>query len=136
MSIISVTPVLMVDAIEPVVDLWERRLGLARVATVEHGGRLGFVMYAGEGWSLMYQTWASAEADLGEASPAARDAITAMHGDHQAVFVKVADLATIEKRLAGVPLVMPKRTTFYGATEIAIHDAAGHLITFAQFKDG
>jgi len=136
MAILGVTPVLMVDAIEPVLELWERRVGLPRIASVEHDGRLGFAMYAGEGWSLMYQTWASALDDIGAESPAARQAIEAMHGDRQTVFVKVSDLAAIERALAGVPLLMPRRTTFYGATEIGIEDPAGHLITFAQFKDG
>jgi hypothetical protein len=28
---------------------------------------------------------------------------------------------------------MPKRTTFYGSTEIGIKDPAGHFLTFAQF---
>jgi uncharacterized glyoxalase superfamily protein PhnB len=58
-----------------------------------------------------------------------------MHGDRQCVFVKVSDIAKVEAQLAGLPLIMPRRVTFYGATEIAIQDPAGHLITFAQFKD-
>ena len=136
MSILGVTPVLLVESIEPVTDLWERRLGLPRVATVEHEGRLGFVMYAGEGWTLMYQSWDSALADTGAASPDARRALEAMRGHRQCVFVKVQDIAAVEKELIGVPLVMPRRTTFYGSTEIAVQDAAGHLITFAEFKDG
>lgn len=136
MTILGVTPVLLVERIEPVIDLWERQLGLARVAAVEHEGRLGFVMYAGEGWSLMYQTWASALADIGAESDAARQALDAMRGDRQCVFVKVSDVAAVEAQLAGLPLLMPRRTTFYGATEIAIQDSTGHLITFAQFKDG
>jgi catechol 2,3-dioxygenase-like lactoylglutathione lyase family enzyme len=136
MSVIGVTPVLLVERIEPVVALWEGGLGLTRTAMVEHEGRMGFVMYAGEGWSLMYQTWASALADIGAESDAARQALENMRGDRQAVFVKVSDIAEVEARLAGLPLVMPRRTTFYGATEIAIQDPAGHLITFAEFKEG
>ena len=136
MSVLSVTPVLVVEAIEPVTELWEGRLKLARIAAVEHEGRLGFVMYAGEGWALMYQTQASVDADIGRESPQAREAVRRMRGSLQNVFIKVTDLAAIEAALAGVPLVMPRRTTFYGATEIAIRDPAGHLIVFAQFKDG
>ncbi len=136
MSVIGVTPVLLVDSIEPVVDLWERRLGLARIATVEHEGRMGFVMYAGDGWSLMYQSRASALADIGAESAEARQALESMRGHRQCVFVKVSDVGAVEKQLSGLPLLMPRRTTFYGSTEIAIQDPAGHLITFAQFKDG
>jgi len=136
MSVIGVTPVLLVDSIEPVVDLWERRLGLPRIAMVEHEGRMGFVMYAGDGWSLMYQSRASALADMGAESEQARQALESMRGHRQCVFVKVSDIAAVEQQLAGLPFVMPRRTTFYGSTEIAIQDPGGHLITFAQFKDG
>src|SRR5262245_41682892 len=135
MSVLSVTPVLVVEAIEPVAELWEGRLQLARVAAVEHEGRLGFVMYAGEGWTLMYQTQASVAADIGKESPQAREAVRRMRGSLQTVFIKVSDLAAIEAALAGLPIVMPRRTTFYGSTEIAIRDPAGHLVVFAQFKD-
>jgi uncharacterized glyoxalase superfamily protein PhnB len=136
MSFIGVTPVLLVESIEPVIDLWERRLGLERVATVEHEGSMGFVMYAGDGWSLMYQSRASALADIGAESAQARQALEAMRGHRQCVFVKVSDIDAVEKQLAGLPFLMPRRTTFYGSTEIGIQDPAGHLVTFAQFKDG
>jgi uncharacterized glyoxalase superfamily protein PhnB len=33
----------------------------------------------------------------------------------------------------GAEIMVPVRTTFYGATEIGIKDPAGHFITFAQF---
>lgn len=59
-----------------------------------------------------------------------------MRGHRQCVFVKVSDVAAVEKQLTGMSLQMPRRTTFYGATEIAIQDPAGPLITFAEFKDG
>jgi uncharacterized glyoxalase superfamily protein PhnB len=136
MSVLGVTPVLLVESIEPVIDLWERRLGLPRVATVEHEGRMGFVMYAGEGWSLMYQSMASALADIGAESAQARQALEAMRGHRQCVFIKVSDVDAVEKQLAGLPFLMPRRTTFYGSTEITIQDPGGHLITFAQFKEG
>ena len=35
--------------------------------------------------------------------------------------------------LKGVPVVMPMRTTFYGAREIGVKDPAGHVVTFAQY---
>jgi len=30
-------------------------------------------------------------------------------------------------------VVMPVRTTFYGAREIGVKDPAGHVVTFAQY---
>jgi uncharacterized glyoxalase superfamily protein PhnB len=40
---------------------------------------------------------------------------------------------SIAAALKGVPLVMPVRTTFYGAGEIGVKDPAGHVVTFAQY---
>jgi uncharacterized glyoxalase superfamily protein PhnB len=50
--------------------------------------------------------------------------------------LKVASVRTglsIAAALKGVPLVMPVRTTFYGAREIGVKDPAGHFVTFAQY---
>lgn len=35
--------------------------------------------------------------------------------------------------LEGAEVVIPVRTTFYGAKEIGVKDPAGHIVTFAQF---
>src|SRR6185436_16861336 len=51
----KITPVLIVPAIEPVLPLWEA-LGFTRAAEVPHGDALGFVILAGNGAELMYQT--------------------------------------------------------------------------------
>jgi len=32
----------------------------------------------------------------------------------------------------GIEVVMPVRTTFYGAREMGVKDPAGHFVTFAQ----
>jgi uncharacterized glyoxalase superfamily protein PhnB len=40
---------------------------------------------------------------------------------------------SIAAALKGVPLVMPVRTTFYGARETGVKDPAGHVVTFAQY---
>ena len=49
----KVTPVLVVDAIEPVLPLWDA-LGFARTAEVPHGAGLGFVILSADGVEVMY----------------------------------------------------------------------------------
>ena len=48
------------------------------------------------------------------------------------LYVEVDNLDQIVPAMKGAEVVMPVRTTFYGAKEIGIRDPAGHIITFAQ----
>jgi len=36
--------------------------------------------------------------------------------------------------LKGFEIVMPRRETFYGSTEIGYREPGGHFVTFAQMK--
>jgi hypothetical protein len=49
------------------------------------------------------------------------------------LFVEVPDIDAIAAALDGENIVMPRRKTFYGATEIGYHEPGGHYVTFAQF---
>jgi len=120
------TAVLFVAAIEPVLPFWER-LGFAKAIEVPDGERLAFVLLAKDGVEVMYQTHASAEKDV----PAVAAQI---RGSKTFLYVEVADLAAVKKAVAGAPVHLEERTTFYGAKEIGVNDPAGHFITFAQMS--
>lgn len=123
----KITPVLVVPEIEPVLPLWEA-LGFARVAEVPHGDRLGFVILAGEGAEVMYQTEDSVRADEPKALAGPRTIGAA------SLFIEVPKLDDVVARLpAGVDRFVERRTTPYGATETFIRDAAGNVIIFAEF---
>jgi uncharacterized glyoxalase superfamily protein PhnB len=47
--------------------------------------------------------------------------------------VEVENLDETIASIKGAEVVIPVRSTFYGAKEIAIKDPAGHFVTFAQF---
>jgi hypothetical protein len=121
----KLTPVLMVDAIEPCLPLWVDRLGWAKTAEVPHGEKLGFVILAKDGVELMYQTWESVAADLPNAHPRAAGASVGL-------FIEVSDIDAIEKQIAGLPIVLPRRRTFYGMDEVGVAEAGGHTVVFAQ----
>lgn len=125
----KLTPVLMVEAIEPCLPLWTERLGWTKTAEVPEGDVLGFVILAKDGVELMYQTWASVEKDLGHAVRRTKDGSTSV-----GLFLEVSDLDDVIKRLAGVPLTLERRTTFYGTDEIGVAEAGGHTVIFAQPK--
>jgi uncharacterized glyoxalase superfamily protein PhnB len=121
----KLTPVLFVDRIEPCVDFWVNRLGFQKTVEVPDGDRLGFVILNAEGVELMYQTTASLSKD--QPQVAAASPRTASY-----LYMGVPSLEAVEKALKGIDYVVPKRTTFYGATEIVVRDPAGNFVCFAQ----
>src|SRR5262245_34759584 len=104
------TPVLMVEAIEPCLPFWIDRLGFSKTAEVPEGDVLGFVILAREGVEVMYQTRASVAKDV---EPLARNP---MGGSM--LYIDVEDIDEVEQALAGITPVVPRRTTFYGAEEV------------------
>src|SRR5688572_29324281 len=123
----KLSPVLAVDAIEPVLPLWEA-LGFARTVEVPHGDHLGFVILKSDDIEVMYQTFDSIRADearvlegkgLGRAS----------------LFIEVEKLDDVASRVPpGTDVIVQRRKTFYGATEMILRDAAGNVILFAEMS--
>jgi hypothetical protein len=129
------TPVLGVDRIEPVVLFW-KKLGLMPTTEVPDtkatDGRLAFVILAADGIEIMYQTIASIKEDLLNAA-SVKQAFPATP-QQTMLFVEVSQLTEVEKQLRGERLIMPRRTTFYGSTEIGYADPAGNVIVFAEHQ--
>ncbi len=129
MQINGLTPVAIVDEIEPSLDFWERRLGFERVAEVPFGDRLGFVMLrSAEGATLMLQSRASVEDDLGVITGDPRQSTCVL-------YFRVATLPPLVEALAGVEVAVGERTTFYGAREVFYREPGGHLVGFAAQSD-
>jgi hypothetical protein len=120
----KLTPVIMVDAIEPCVPFWER-LGFAKTAEVPEGDRLGFVILARDAVEVMYQTHESVAKD-------AAGLVPREHGHGAALFIEVSDIESVAQALAGVDIVVPRRQTFYGMDEIGVREPGGHVVMFAQ----
>ena len=121
------TPVMFVDAIEPCLPFWQERLGFERTVEVPDGERLGFAILTNGSVELMYQTAAMLAKDSAAHS-------VNFDGDKTFLFVEVDDIAALAEALDGFEIVMPKRETFYGSTEIGYREPGGHFVTFAQFK--
>jgi uncharacterized glyoxalase superfamily protein PhnB len=125
MKVQRLTPVLVTDTIEPVLAYWVDRLGFTKTTEVPHEGHLGFVILERDGIQIMYQSVASVAADV---PPLAK---SPQRGTF--MFLEVDDLNAIEKALAGVKPVVPRRKTFYGSEELIVREPAGNVVTFAQF---
>jgi len=122
----KITAVLLAREIEPCLDLWVTRLGFQKTVEVPEGDALGFVILARDGVEVMYQSLASVAKDV--------PAFASRPAGETNLFVEVASIDEVEAALTGLRLVLPRRTTFYGAVEVGVHDAAGNVIVFAEMK--
>jgi uncharacterized glyoxalase superfamily protein PhnB len=126
MNVKRITPVLLVQEIEPLVPFWVDRLGFTRAVEVPDGNKIGFVIFQKGSVEVMYQSYASVEKDAPPSMGAeARKGPTYL-------YMEVDNLDAVLAATKGVKMVMPVRTAFYGMKEFAVQDPAGHFITFAQ----
>ena len=129
-SLKSVTPVLIVDAVEPCAAFWTEQLGFTKDSEVPgDDGKLVFVILKKGDLELMYQTKASVTADSPEQ---ARDLV----GHSTALFFTVssiADLDAVERAVQGAPVVKARHKTFYGSTEFYVREPGGNVVGFAAF---
>jgi hypothetical protein len=121
----KLTPILYVEEIEPVLPFWTDRLRFAVTTEVPQGDNLGFVILEKDGIEVMYQTRASVQADV--------PAVSGTPVGGSILFIEVDDLEGLMGSLEGVPIVVPRRKTPYGADEIFVREPGGHLIGFASF---
>jgi uncharacterized glyoxalase superfamily protein PhnB len=121
------TPVLVVDAVEPCLQFWIERFGLAPESEVPgDDGALVFGIVKRGDVEIMYQTRASVLADRpGESAE--------LTGHSTALFITTEDLDAVERALEGVPIVQPRHKTFYGSEEIYVREPGGNTVGFAQF---
>ena len=120
----KLTPNLVVDRIEPCLPFWTK-LGFTKTVEVPDGDRLGFVILVKPPIEVMLQTRASVANDV---APLAEGAYRSM------LYIEVDALGPIREALGDTPLVVPERTTFYGARELIVRDPAGHIVTFASHE--
>lgn len=123
----KLTPILIVDAIEPCLEFWVDRLGFAKTVEVPHGDRLGFAILVHGSIELMLQTRASIADDLPSLAEEP-------HGS--TLYLEVSDLDRVVAAAGDVEVVVPERTTFYGAREVFVREPGGHLVGFAQHVGG
>jgi uncharacterized glyoxalase superfamily protein PhnB len=127
-SMKKLTPVLLVEEIEPSLPFWVHRLGFKKTVEVPEGQKLGFVSLAKDNVEIMYQSRASLEKDVPALAKGSFRSSTVL-------YIQVPSLDEILPRLEGVEVVVPVRKTFYGANEIGVREPAGNVIIFAAFEE-
>ena len=127
MNVKKITAILFVQDVEPCVKFWVERFGFETTAQVPDGNALAFAMLQRGSVELMYQSYASADKDVGTAIS------QVVRKGPAFLFVEVDNLDETIGAVKGAEVFMTKRKTFYGSTEIGIKDPAGHYVTFAEF---
>ena len=114
----SVTPILVVDAIEPSLPFWQA-LGFSAGTTVPEASPFVFVILTCGAMEVMLQTRASVSED----TPAVADSVRA-----SVLYLSVDALGPVLAALGDAPVAVPRRTTFYGADEIFLFEPSGNII--------
>ena len=123
----QLTPVLIVEAVEPCLKFWVDRLGFAITNEVPGpDGKLIFASVQLGPVEIMYQTRASVLAELPNAE-------RELSGHSVTLFITVDDLDAVERAVAGAPVVKPRHATFYGSTELYVREPGGNTVGFAKF---
>src|SRR5450830_1685303 len=110
----QLTPVLIVEAVEPCIKFWTDRLGF-EVANQVPGpdGKLIFASVQKAGIEIMYQTRACV---ISEQPGSAGE----LMGHSVALFITVADLDTVANALEIVPVIKPLLYNVSATTEIYV----------------
>jgi hypothetical protein len=119
----KITPILIVDEIEPSLNFWVSKLGFEKTVEVPEGDKLGFVILQKEGAEVMLQSRSSVRKDAG----AAADAI--FSGSN--LYIEVDSFPDALERVKGAEVVVPERTTFYGMREIWVREPGRNVLGFA-----
>lgn len=125
----KITAVLIVEAIEPCLAFWVDRLGFEKTVEVPEGDRLGFVILQKDAAELMFQTRESVAKDVPQMIPM-------LSGQGVGLFIEVPDFDDLLTRVAGLEVVMPERTAFYGMKEIVVREPGGFAVCFASRVEG
>jgi uncharacterized glyoxalase superfamily protein PhnB len=122
----KLTSVLPVAQIEPTAEFF-RSVGFEVTMRVPDEGPMGFAGMSNGKVEIMLQTFDSIYED-NEAFRFVSDKAPSV------LFVEVSDFTAVEKAMQDFEVLMPRRETFYGATEITVREPGGHVVTFAWFK--
>ena len=122
------SPVLIVDSVEPCIAFWVDRFGFTATNQVPGpDGKLVFASVEKDGIEIMFQTRASVLVER-------PDAANELSGHSTALFFTVENLDRVEQAVAGVPVVKPRHKTFYGSMELYVREPGGNTVGFAQFQ--
>lgn len=127
MKIFKTTPIMSVESIESSLPFWIEAMGYTKTVEIPHRDKLGFVILVKDGLEVMLQTQGSVRDDLPQIADHFRPGSVCLYSD-------VDSIEGAAKALKGAEVIVPIRTTSYGAREIWVRNPDGNILGFAEFK--
>lgn len=121
----SLSPVIVVEAIEPCLAFWTERLRFSVLAHVMHEGCYAFVLLAHGPVQVMLQTRASFTIDMPTVEPRDRHTRATFH-------LAVDDVDAVERALEGESVIVARNETSYGTRELVVREPSGNLLIFVE----
>jgi uncharacterized glyoxalase superfamily protein PhnB len=130
-KLLQLTPVLVVESVEPCLPFWEDRLGFRRENEVPGpDGQLLFASVSNDVIEIMYQTRSS---ELSEEPEQTREArALELQGHSVVLFIHVDDIDAVERAVAGSRVVKARHQTPYGTTELYVEEPGGNVVGFSM----
>jgi uncharacterized glyoxalase superfamily protein PhnB len=120
----SLSPNIFVNDMKATMAFYEN-LGFQKIMSVPETGNIDWVMMTHGSVIFMFQTFGS----LGDVLPE----ISRSNGGSLLFYIKLKGIRTFYERIKGkAKVVVEMNKTFYGATEFAIVDNNGYVLTFAE----
>ena len=129
MKVSKTTPIMSVESIEASLPFWTDNLGYKKTLEVPHQGKLGFVILVKDDTEVMLQTQSSIRDDLPQIAAYFVPGSIALYSDVDSLDSAIEALRSAEARV-----IVPPRTTNYGAREIWVQNRDGNILGFAEFK--
>ncbi len=132
----KLTPVIIVEEIEPCLTFWVQRLGFRKTVEVPEADKAGFVILVKDTVEIMYQTRAGVAKDVGANSSETVSPLTGSISpgrDRVSLYLEVEKLDSVIEALKGIEVILPERKTFYGAREFGVREPGGTVVLFAEF---
>lgn len=124
------TPVFLVDRVEPCLDFWVDRLGFDAGLRVVGEDGIEFVQLSRDDVRLVYRTRSS----LGQSSPEALGAEA--HLPWVILYLPVSNLDAVLPRLEGIEVVVPLRESDFGVREIYVREPSGRVVALVEHRNG
>jgi catechol 2,3-dioxygenase-like lactoylglutathione lyase family enzyme len=121
----KITPILLVDEIEPSLKFWVDKLGFEKTVEVPEGDKLAFVILQKDGTEVMLQSRESVRKDVGNAAAGPLLELGS------SLYIEVDDFGDARKRVKDAEVLVPERVTFYGMREIFVREPGRHVVGFA-----
>jgi uncharacterized glyoxalase superfamily protein PhnB len=130
MSLLSVTPNLMVYNVEETVEYYQNNFGFVLLETVPEKPSYDWAMMKKDNVVLMFQSKKSLESEIEVLK-------TQKPGGGVTLYIKTDNVEQLYEEVnEKVEIVSDLEHTFYGTKEFSIIDLNGYVLTFAQHVEG